>query len=567
MNSSHAGRTSGHRTEVPVPELDASRFELLNPIGSGGMGTVYRAVQRSVGRHVAIKILSPEHAANASGLARFVREANIIARLTHPNLVQLVDFGRDREGRLLLVMELLEGESLRPLLRRESRLAPERAAYITVQSLNALRVAHAAGVIHRDLKPENIFLHRAGDDDHVKVLDFGVAKLTQGETHENTTAGSLVGTLRYMAPEQIAGEAPDARIDVYSMGMVLYEALSGAMPYDTRDRFVLLRQIIADEPAHLLTRAPDIAPALADVVMRAIQKVPADRFQTVDEFRRALMPFLGADHARLQALADASGRPSATGAPPSGEIRSGIVRSGHLSASSVGAAAVVSTGVEPAAPYVTGNAAPMPVPSSYPSGPVSAQVPQPVPLAPVSAAPAPATTQRSLLLAALVAFALVGFATVAAFVLRREGTPAPAPPAAVPPAAPTPSTRMVLVVTTPAGAQVLDGAGQSLCPATPCAIPVPVGRPMPVRVIHGAVTLNAALDPNTADVRLDLTALAPVPSPTPTTTPVVAPPTTPTPPTTPANTATTQRRVDRRREPAQHPAGNGGDDLPMFLPH
>ena len=307
MNSSHAGGGSSPRSEPEVPSLDASRFELLEKIGTGGMGTVYRAVQRSVGRHVAIKMLAPEHAANASGLARFVREANIIARLTHPNLVQLIDFGRDRDGNLLLVMELLEGESLHHVIRRESRLAPERAAYITVQCLNALRVAHAAGVIHRDLKPENISLHRVGDDDHVKVLDFGVAKLTQGDVaDQHTTQGSLVGTLRYMAPEQVAGETPDGRIDVYAVGMVLYELLAGTMPYDTRDRFVLLRQIIAEEPAHLLTRAPDVPAALAEVVMRAIQKTPAQRYATVDEFRRALKPFLAADHARLQALADAT---------------------------------------------------------------------------------------------------------------------------------------------------------------------------------------------------------------------------------------------------------------------
>ena len=133
------------RSEPIVPELDASRFEMLEAIGSGGMGTVYRALQRSVGRYVAVKMLAPEHAANASGLARFVREANAIARLAHPNIVQLIDFGRDRDGRLLLVMELLEGESLRALLRREKTLDIERAAWVAVQCLNALRTAHAAG--------------------------------------------------------------------------------------------------------------------------------------------------------------------------------------------------------------------------------------------------------------------------------------------------------------------------------------------------------------------------------------------------------------------------------------
>ncbi len=590
-NSSQANHSGGPRPEPVVPELDASRFEMLNPVGSGGMGTVYRAVQRSVGRHVAVKVLSSEHAANATGLARFVREANIIARLTHPNIVQLIDFGRDRDGRMLLVMELLEGESLRALLRREGRLAPERAVYVAVQTLNALRVAHAAGVVHRDLKPENVFMHRAGDDDHVKVLDFGVAKLTQNDIVDaNTTQGSLVGTLRYMAPEQIAGETPDHRIDVYAVGMLLYEMLANAMPYDTRDRYVLLRQIIAEEPAHLLTRVNDVSPALAEVVMRAIQKSPRDRFQSADEFRRALTPFLNGDHARLQALSDASNRTFPTGnvPVPGGEIRSGIVRSGHVQmAASVmqGMAQVPPTGLEqtvharsqasmpgyPSQAAMMGHPSqvgPMGHPSQVgPMGHPSQVGPWPsspgyVVAPPMAIAPQPAPRSNGPVIVAVAVMLIAGLGGAAWFLTQRTAAPPPAPrvivadPPSQPatattaqpaqPTAPAPAPRMVTVTTTPPGARISSTDGTVLCAATPCAIPVPAGRPLAVRVQRESVSLDAMIDPSSPSASIDLRAL-------------VAP-------------AQTGNDAPRRPRPRPTNTGhgennNGGSELPMFLPH
>ncbi len=581
MSTSQAGNGNSNRSEPSVPELDASRFEMLEAVGSGGMGTVYRAVQRSVGRNVAVKVLAPEHAANATGLQRFVREANIIARLTHPNIVQLIDFGRDRDGRLLLVMELLEGESLRAVLRREGRMAPERAVYAAVQVLNALRVAHAAGVVHRDLKPENVFIHRSGDDDHVKVLDFGVAKLTQGDTSDaNTTQGSLVGTLRYMAPEQIAGEAPDLRIDIYAVGMLLYEMVAGGMPYDTRDRYVLLRQIIAEEPMHLLARAPDVAPALAEVVMRAIQKSPRDRYQTADEFRKALTPYLGADHARLQALADASGRASSTnpGAQPSGEIRSGVVRSGHIQvpasnmAPTFGGMNPSHSGIPPQMQSSPGYPVGPGYASSpgYPSAPGYASAPgypiaPPQPFAPLVSQPPPPAPTRAIWVIPLAI--LVAAAAIAGgiFATRPQATRA-TPPQTTPtqttaaPVQPAAATAMVTVTTTPSGARVSSRSGAVLCETTPCAIPAPAGAPMPVRIAIGAVTLDATLDPSTPSASIDLTALL-APSTPPQTAPVQV--------AAQGSDAGVARRVDRRRNTGNTHTGQGeqgGGDLPMFLP-
>lgn len=536
-NSSSADLARSMRSDAGVPDIDEGRFEILEEIGVGGMGSVYRAVQRSVGRFVAVKMLLPEHASNASGLARFVREANVIARLTHPNIVQLIDFGRDTQGNLLLVMELLEGEPLRTLLRREGRLAPERAVVIAAQCLQALRAAHAAGVIHRDLKPENIFVHRTDDGDHVKVLDFGVAKLTEVEAGDpnHTAQGSMVGTLRYMAPEQVAGEAPDQRIDVYAMGVTLYEMLSGALPYDGRDRFVLLRQIIAEPPIPLVSRAPDVPAPLADVVMRAIAKQPSERFSNVEEFRRALLPTLGGEMSRWMVSSEASGRfsSSSSGVVPTGSATS-TGRLSDASSASIAHPEVLRAAMQQATYSSPGHPAPPP--------------------------------RRSALMAVLLALGVVTFGLAAAVLLRPSSVvpasvmapiaaPAAVAPAAVapvpPPVAPEPPRRMVVVQTTPAGARVVEASGAELCPATPCAVSVPVGGTRSVALILGASRLPVVLDGNSASAVIDLAPLA-------------APTATATPPTSPAAGARPAAGSGRARP---HRTTDEPGELPMFLPH
>ncbi len=535
---SQANYSHSMRSEPGVPDIDESRFELLEEIGVGGMGSVYRAVQRSVGRYVAVKMLLPEHASNASGLARFVREANVIARLTHPNIVQLIDFGRDRQGNLLLVMELLEGEALRTLLRREGRLPADRAVVIAAQCLQALRTAHAAGVIHRDLKPENVFVHRTDDGDHVKVLDFGVAKITEadvGDVNANHTAqGSMVGTLRYMAPEQVAGEAPDQRIDVYAMGVVLYEMLSGGLPYDGRDRFVLLRQIIAEAPVPLLARAPDVPGPLAEVVMRAIAKQPSERFANVEEFRRALLPMLGQDMARWMVSGESSGRFGGSG--------SGVVPAG----------AVTTTG------RLSNPSASTPIAHSEELRLAMREATHSSPGTP------PASSRKGLwlavLLAATVALALsvavlmrppaaapvtpgTGTTTMTAPVVVPVAIAAPPPPAAV-------AHRMVVVQTTPPGAQVVEGAATELCAATPCAVSVPVGGTRAVTIVSGVLRLPTVLDGNAANASIELPAAAGAAV-------VVAP----TPAVRPGN------GVGGVRHPRRRVGEEPGGEIPMLLPH
>ncbi len=529
-NSLSADLARSMRSEPGVPDIDESRFEILEEIGVGGMGSVYRAVQRSVGRFVAVKMLLPEHASNASGLARFVREANIIARLTHPNIVQLIDFGRDTQGNLLLVMELLEGEPLRTLLRREGRLPPDRAAVIAAQCLLALRTAHAAGIIHRDLKPENIFVHRTDDGDHVKVLDFGVAKLTEAEAGDpnHTAQGSMVGTLRYMAPEQVAGEAPDQRIDVYATGVTLYEMLSGALPYDGRDRFVLLRQIIAEPPTPLLVRAPDVPAPLAEVVMRAIAKQPSDRFANVEDFRRALLPLLGGEMSRWMVSAESSGR--------FGASASGVVPVGNAT----------STGRVEGDPSATAMAH---------SEVLRAAMPSVTQSSPGVLGPTARRSSWMLGLGVLAALALALGGTVMLRSPRPSTTPDPAAeptvrtPAArlLPPAA---AARMVVVQTSPVGARVTEVNGTELCAATPCAVSVPAGGTRPMVLTLGVMRLPVVLDGNSDSASIDLAPIAPQP-----------------PRTTSATIGSPRSTGISGHSRARRPSEEGGGELPMFLPH
>lgn len=215
----------------------ADAYMVEEPLGEGGMSVIYRGVQLNVGRPVAIKVLRTmsggRRVAPDAHLARFEREAVATSRLSHPHVVQLIDFGETEEGAPFLVLELLEGEDLYDLILREGRLSPHRAALIGVQITHALRAAHGLGIIHRDLKPENIFLCEfAGRHDFVKVMDFGVATMRGGVTPRLTTQGSALGTPLYMAPEQFRdSESVTPAADIYALGCVLWEMLVGQPPH------------------------------------------------------------------------------------------------------------------------------------------------------------------------------------------------------------------------------------------------------------------------------------------------------------------------------------------------
>ena len=273
----------------------AGRYRILSKLGEGGMGAVYRAEQISLKRTVALKVLRPELSAEPGLVRRFNAEAELAAKLNHPNTVTLYDFGQDSDGSLFIAMEFLEGRSLRDLLHREGPLPPARAVAICEQVCASLADAHARGIVHRDLKPDNVMLVQVGrQTDVVRVLDFGIAKLRddQGDitAMPMTRAGDLLGTPQYMAPEQIRGETVDARTDVYAMGAMLYEMVTGRLPFEGPSLMAILSKHLTEMPARPQARRPDLAipPALEQLVMDALQKAPAARPPTMEALAERL---------------------------------------------------------------------------------------------------------------------------------------------------------------------------------------------------------------------------------------------------------------------------------------
>lgn len=266
------------------------RFAVMGCLGSGGMGKVYEAVQFPVGRRVALKVLKTGLQDNEKFLARFAREAQAIALLNHPNIVTLFDFGTDVDGTHYIAMEFVEGRPLTLYLKRE--IDANLVTHIAAQVLAALQAAHVQGITHRDLKPDNIMLTTVGNDDlFVKVLDFGLAQLTSGDGEDLviTAAGEVFGTPLYMSPEQATGEEITFATDIYSLGCILYELITGKPPFHgTRPMNVLMKHVNAPVPP--IEPKPGVNPSrsLNDVVMRCLAKSPKERFKTANDVLSAL---------------------------------------------------------------------------------------------------------------------------------------------------------------------------------------------------------------------------------------------------------------------------------------
>lgn len=265
--------------------LVADTYEVDRLIGRGGMGEVWLARHRRLaGKQVAIKVLHIEGDLTTEALARFRREAEIAARLEHPNLVQVLDFNTLPSGQPYLVMELLKGESLAARVRQGS-LDLESVQGLVRQVGAALQAAHTAGVVHRDLKPENIFLVPTALGDSVKVLDFGISKLTESNTVQ-TTDSVLIGTPLYMSPEQALGNNRDvtAQSDLFSLGSICYELLAGDAPFASANIATVVFRIAYEKHVPLLQRRPDLSPQVAAAVERALEKDRRARTQTIEEF-------------------------------------------------------------------------------------------------------------------------------------------------------------------------------------------------------------------------------------------------------------------------------------------
>jgi eukaryotic-like serine/threonine-protein kinase len=285
-------------SRTPQPgDLIADRYELEELCGTGGMSSVFRAHDRQLERDVAIKILHEHFADDPEYLERFRREARAVARLSHPNIVTVIDRGDDG-GRQFIVFEHVEGENLKELVLRSGRLSVRRALELVLPIADGLAFAHDHGLVHRDVKPQNILLSRDGE---VKVTDFGIARSLHME-HGVTQTGTVLGTGEYLAPEQASGKPVSPATDVYSLGVVIWELLAGDVPF-VGDNFVAVAlRHVNEPPPHLRERRPDVTPRLDAAVQRALAKDPARRFPSMTAFAKELRTCLAEAEGEIPAV-------------------------------------------------------------------------------------------------------------------------------------------------------------------------------------------------------------------------------------------------------------------------
>jgi len=269
------------------------KYYLESKLGVGGMGTVYRAGRLLIGDWVAVKVLHQDQMTDPRAVERFRREAQIAARLNHPNVVTAYDFGVTSEGQSYLVMDLAEGESLGSLIERQGTLAEADAAEIIRQVCAALEEAHRQGVVHRDIKPQNIIVQTIPEGLRVKVLDFGVAASRDVAAIKLTRTGSVVGTPQYMSPEHCLGEELDGRSDIYSLGIVLFEMLTGVVPFDSPTPTAIVIKHVNDQPPPPRALNPNISPSVESVALRALEKRRDARPQTAGEMAKELIAAAG----------------------------------------------------------------------------------------------------------------------------------------------------------------------------------------------------------------------------------------------------------------------------------
>src|SRR5580704_2123416 len=273
-------------------------YEIIEPLGSGGMGDVFRARDMNLHRDVAVKVLRPELAGDANGVARFRREARALAALNHPNICTIYEIG-EQDARVFIAMELLDGKNLGQRM-ADKPLPLEATLPLFIEIADALDAAHAAGIIHRDIKPANIFISH---HEHIKILDFGLAKINSSidgsivpSDAENPTVsqvpltipGVLMGTLAYMPPELVQGKEPDARSDLFSLGVLLYQAVTGVLPFRGQTEGLILNAILTQTPVSPVRLNPDVPPFLEQIINKALEKNCGLRYQHASDLRTDL---------------------------------------------------------------------------------------------------------------------------------------------------------------------------------------------------------------------------------------------------------------------------------------
>ena len=291
----------GGKAEGLIGTTIDGKYRIESKLGEGGMGAVYSATRLLIGDVVAIKVLHTDQVADQQAVERFRREAQAAARLKHPNVVTIHDFGVTNKNLAYLVMEMVEGESLRSIIKQQGPLSASATAAIASQVCAALEEAHQRHIVHRDLKPDNIIVAASQTGLRVKVLDFGIAKLRDLPVTADslTQTGTVIGTPRYMSPEQCMGEELDGRSDIYSLGVILYEMLSGVVPFNSTSLTALIMQQVSQAPPSLRAININITPVIERVVMWALEKRPEARPQTAGALDQALRSAVNGDvHAR-----------------------------------------------------------------------------------------------------------------------------------------------------------------------------------------------------------------------------------------------------------------------------
>mgnify|MGYP001613286476 FL=1 len=265
------------------PGTKLGRYLVINQIGGGGMGHVYKAQDTELNRTVALKVLPPNLCRHPDYLRRFRTEAQAQARMSSPYITTLYSFMELAAGEVL-VMEHFEGQTIAQMLRTQGPLSMERAVRFFEQALRGIEHIHRQGVVHRDLKPSNIFIT---SDEQVKLMDFGVARIV--DQHDPAQSGTMVGTLLYISPEQINGRETDFRSDIYTLGVSLFEAITGRLPFERRSDYALMHAHVQEQPPRPNQYLRRVSPALEWVILKAVEKDPARRFQSASEFRAALL--------------------------------------------------------------------------------------------------------------------------------------------------------------------------------------------------------------------------------------------------------------------------------------
>jgi len=393
MSAPSVSEESGPPT-LEVGTVIAGRYRVLGKIGTGGMGVVYRAEHVHMRKVVALKVLHQEYLKVDEVVARFEREAVAAARIEHPNVVAASDFGKLEDGSFYLVLEYVDGTSLRALIEKEGALPIPRTLSIARQTLLALGAAHAAGIVHRDLKPDNVMLVANPEGgDRAKVLDFGIARIAAPDASRDTTkltrVGVVMGTVAYMSPEQATGQAVDERADLYSFGVMLYEMLAGVVPFDAELPSQVLARQLVEEPPPL---PPSTPPALARLVFDLMEKKPEDRPATAQEVLERLGELTSTPSGRVIAPRRGPPRPvlyaagvavvlfAVLGLALSGKSNDGAALSAEPAASSAPSAVAAekppeSPQVEPAAPPSTPSAKAATEPAASAAAPASALPP------------------------------------------------------------------------------------------------------------------------------------------------------------------------------------------------